>query len=162
MLGFGWCHLRSARTALADATLETIQQVDSELDAADKQLWISFQAWMQHNADPFTQWQLYENLNNHHGLLTYCLSRNHRWSSVWDMLKWIALNGPGSYGLFYCHDDEDTMDRDAYNRSPPMDYDNVFRVHRLLNGNVTELADPFFGPIDGGINPVHPYDRADH
>ncbi len=162
MLGFGWCHLRSDRAPLADATLDSVERVDSEIDEADKLLWESFRIWMQNNADPFMQWQLHENLNNHHGLLTYCLSRNHRSSNVWEMLEWIAKNGPGSYGLFYCHDDEDTMDRNAYNRSPLMDYNNVFRVHRLLNGNIDELDDPFFGLIDGGIDPVHPYDRADH
>lgn len=75
---------------------------------------------------------------------------------------WIIEHGAGSYGLFYCHDDEDTVDRGAYNRIPPMDYNIVFRVHRILNGTITELADPFFGLIDGGIDPVHPYDRADH
>lgn len=162
MLGFGWCHLRSNRAILANATLGNIGQIESEIDEADKRLWENFRVWMLGNVDPFTQWTLSENLNNHHGLLTYCLSRNHRSSSVWEMLQWIAKNGSGSYGLFYCHDDEDTMDRNSFNRQPPMDYDNVFRVYRLLNGNITELDDPFFGLIDGGINPIHPYDRAEH
>jgi len=161
MLGFGWCHLRSDRAVLADAAPENVLAIDTQIDSADKQLWDAFRIWMQENCDPFTQWQLHDHVNNHNGLLTYCLSRNHRSSCVWEMLKWIAEHGRGSYGLFYCHDDEDTIDRNAYNRNPPMDYDNVFRAHRLLNGAVTELADPFFGQISGGIDPVHPYDRAD-
>ena len=108
------------------------------------------------------QWQFFEHLNNDHGLLTFCVSRNHRSSNVWAMLDWIVKNGPGSYGLFYCHDDEDSMDRFAFGRQPPMDYDNVYQVHRLLNGRITELNDPFFGLIEGSIDPVHPYNRATH
>jgi hypothetical protein len=76
------------------------------------------------------------------------------------MLDWIVTNAPGSYGLFYCHDDEDTMVRNAYGRVPLMDYDNVFRVHRIKNGRIDELADPFFGLIDGDVGPIHPYERA--
>ena len=161
MLGFGWCHLRSSRAPIADTTLQNVEVVESNIDAADEQLWAAFRIWMRDNSDAFTQWQFHDNINNHHGLLTYCLSRNHRSSSVWEMLNWIARNGAGSYGLFYCHDDEDTMGQNSSNRRPPMDYDNVYRVHRILNGKITELDDPFFGLIDGGIDPVHPYYRAD-
>lgn len=160
MLGFGWCHLRSSRAAFAIATLDDVEQIDSAIDAADKHLWVAFRDWMAANCDPFTQWQFSEQLNNDTGLLTFAVSRNHRTSSVWEMLEWIATNGPGSYGLFYCHDDEDSMDREYQGRMPPMDYVNVFRVHRILNGQIIELDDPFFGPIEGNIDPVHPYYRA--
>ncbi len=162
MLGFGWCHLRSSRESLRDATLDQVVLIEAAIDAADVQLWEDFRAWMSQNEEPFVQWQLFEHLNNDHGLLTFCVSSNHRSSSVWAMLNWIAANDPGSYGLFYCHDDEDSMDRIAYGRQPPMDYDNAYQVHRLLNGRVTELNDPFFGLIEGNIDPVHPYNRANH
>ncbi|QDV50874.1 Imm7 family immunity protein [Gimesia fumaroli] len=161
LLGFGWCHLRSNRSPLSTATLATAVSIDAEIDKADEELWQNFREWMEQSAGSFLKWQLYEGLNNEHGLLTYCVSRNHRSSVVWDMLEWISKNGPGSYGLFYCHDDEDVMERTGYNRNPPMDYDNVFRVHRLLNGELTELDDPFFGMIEGNICPVHPYNRPD-
>lgn len=78
------------------------------------------------------------------------------------MLEWIAQNGSGSYGLFYCHDDEDTMNQCRLGRQPPIDYDNVFQVHRLMNGRIIELNDPFFGSIEGNIDPVHPYNRPSH
>lgn len=71
-------------------------------------------------------------------------------------------HGPGSYGLFYCHDDEDTRESTISGHHPSKDYDNVFRVHRLLHGELTELPDPFFGLVQGNIDPVHPYDRDDH
>jgi hypothetical protein len=74
------------------------------------------------------------------------------------MLLWIAEHGSGSYGLFYVHDDEDFADLpDA--RDIPEDYCNAFRVHRIMNGRVEELADPFFGPIVPNLEPLHPYDR---
>ncbi len=157
LLGFGWCHLRSSRLALEEATFTTVDSIDTEIDKADEELWQKFRQYMELSGSSFLKWQLYEALNNHHGLLTYCVSRNHRTSAVWEMLEWIKTNGPGSYGLFYCHDDEDGMDRITYDRKISMDYDNVFRVHRLLNGELTETDDPFFGLVEGGIDPVHPY-----
>lgn len=132
-----------------------------EIDVTDQKLWNEFRTWMEESAECFIQWQLCESLNNEKGLLTWCVSRNHRTSAVWEMLDWIVTHGPGSYGLFYCHDYEDTPDRNFIGRHPPMDYDSVFRVHRLLNGELTELDDPFFGLVQGNIDPVHPYDRAD-
>ncbi len=157
MLGFGWCHLRSSRLPLVEATFANVESIDTEIDRADEELWQNFREWMKLSAGLFLQWQLFEALNNHQGLLTYCVSRNHRTSAVWEMLEWIATNGPGSYGLFYCHDDEDFMDLTGHDRKIPMDYDNVFRVHRLLNGELTETDDPFLGMIEGGIDPMHPY-----
>lgn len=162
MLGFGWCHLRSSRESLRDAAIDQVTEIETAIDKADEQLWADFRVWMDENKEPYVQWQFIEELNNHRGLLTFCVSRNHRTSNVWAMLNWIVANGPGSYGLFYCHDDEDSMDRFAYFRRPPMDYSNLYQVHRLLNGRITELTDPFFGAIEGNIDPVHPYNRADY
>ena len=160
MLGFGWCHLQTSREKLRNARLDEVDRIEAEIDRADLEMFTAFREWIGRQNDPFLVWTLLEQHNNHCGLLTYSLSRNHRTSAVWDMLEWIAVNAPGSYGLFYCHDDEDTMSRDAYGRSPAMDYDNVFRVHRIKNGRLEELADPFFGLIEGDLAPVHPYNRA--
>jgi hypothetical protein len=46
-----------------------------------------------------------------------------------------------------------------YGRGIPEDYNNVFRMHRIMNGRVDDLADPFFGPIVPSLEPVHPDDR---
>lgn len=159
MLGFGWCHLRSSREALRNASVEDVDHIDKEIEQADELLFANFRKSMETIGGSFLQWQFHEQLNNDNGLLTFCVSRNHRTSNVWDMLNWIATNGPGSYGLFYCHDDEDGMNSTS-SRNPPMDFDNVYQVHRILNGKILELSDPFFGMIEGNIDPVHPYWRA--
>ena len=70
------------------------------------------------------------------------------------MLEWIAANGSGSYGLFYVHDDEDILGPKRFGRGT-VNYDNVFRVHRVMNGSVEELADPFFGPIIPNLGPPY-------
>ena len=161
MLGFGWCHLQTSREPLRGASLDDVARLDDEIDRADDAMFAAFRKLMSEHDESLLSWTLLERYNNDHGLLNYSLSRNHRASGVWDMLDWIVKNAPGSYGLFYCHDDEDTMDRNSYGRNPPMDYDNVFRVHRIKEGRLEELADPFFGQIEGDLEPVHPYNRAD-
>lgn len=159
MLGFGWCHIRSSREEYRDAKLEQLESLDMRVNEADKLLWKQYRDWMATIDCPFLQWQFHEELNFDTGLLTYCVARNHRSSPVWAMQDWIAANGPGSYGLFFVHDDEDGIE-DNNPRSPPMDYDNVYRVHRILKGRVEELDDPYFGLIEGNIDPIHPYSRA--
>lgn len=134
--------------------------MEAGIDRADEELWSSFRSWMQANSSPWLLWSLHEQHNNHAGLLHVALSRNHRSSPFWGMLKWIADNGPGSYGLFYVHDDEDVVDHSRHGRGIVEDYDNVFRVHRIMNGTVTEVDDPFFGPIVPSLEPIHPYDRS--
>jgi hypothetical protein len=154
----GWCALRTSRRVYETATVTDAQSVDAALDVADAKLWASFREWMATNHSPWLLWSLHEYHNHHRGLLQVYLSRNHRASPFWAMLGWIAEHGPGSFGLFHVHDDEDTVDP-QYGRDIPADYNNVFRVHRIMNGRVDELADPFFGPIVPSLEPVHPYDR---
>jgi hypothetical protein len=161
LLGFGWCHLQTSRESLRNASLDDVDEIDAAIDRADAAMFADFREWMSEQGESWLVWTLLDQHNNHHGLLTYSLSRNHRSSAVWNMLDWIVTNAPGSYGLFYCHDDEDVKGRNAYNRNPPMDYDNVYRVHRIKNGKLEELADPFFGLIEGGVQPVDPNNRAD-
>ena len=157
--GVGWCVLRTSRSAYATAAASDAQAMDAMIKAADESLWASFRVWMAANASPLLLWTLHEHHNNHEGLLQVYLSRNHRSSPFWAMLGWIAEHGPGSYGLFYVHDDEDVVDHSRYGRGTTEDYGNVFRVHRIMNGRVDELEDPFFGPIVPSLTPVHPYDR---
>ena len=107
---------------------------------------------MTSHSECYIKWELHEHLNNHHGILMFCVSRNHRESNVWDMLQWIANHGAGSYGLFYVHDDEDQIGNTRYDRGAN-DFSNAFRVHRIANGCVTELPDPFISPIVPTLNP---------
>jgi Immunity protein 7 len=152
LLGFGWCVLRTSREAYRNADLESVDDIDEMVDIADRRLWDSYRQWMGTIDEPWLKWEFYESLNNHQGLLQFCVSRNHRSSNVWDMLNWIVEHGPGSFGLFYVHDDEDGIGNQWYGRGTA-DYSNVFRVHRLANGSVTELADPFLSPIIPFLNP---------
>jgi len=150
----------SSREPLRSATLENVIKVEAAMDEADIDVYAEFREWMADQNDGLLSWNLHERLNFHHGVLTYSLARNHRTSLVWGMLEWIRTHAPGSYGLFYCYDDEDHMNRDAYGRKPTMDFDNVYRVHRLKGGVIEELPDPFFGQVYGDLFPVHPFDRA--
>jgi len=60
--------------------------------------------------------------------------RNHRYSAVIDLFRWVAAELPDSYGLLYVRDDE----ADGQ--------DNEFRAWRLARGRVEEGADPFLSP----------------
>jgi hypothetical protein len=152
MVGYGWCVLRSSREPYRDATLEMALAMDEDVKAADRRLWESFRTWMADHDEFFIKWTLHEELNNHNGILLFCVSRNHRASRVWDMLQWIAETGPGSYGLFYVLDDEDQVGNPHYGRGL-IDFSNEFRVHRIANGTITEHADPFLSPIIPTLDP---------
>jgi hypothetical protein len=122
--------------------------MDEAIAEADVKLWATFREWMAANSSPWLLWALHEQHNNHKGMLQVYLSRNHRGSPFWGMLEWIAKHGTGSYGLFYVNDDEESETSG-----------NIFRVHRIMNGRVEELPDPFFGPIVPNLEPEHPYNR---
>lgn len=153
LAGYGWCVLRSSREPYQTATVETVEVVDDQVRMADKALWAAFRLWIAAHGEDFLKWTLHEHLNNHSGILQYCVSRNHRSSCVWDMIEWIAENGPGSYGLLYVHDDEDGPANTAYQRGMN-DFTNAFHVHRVANGKITELDDPFLSPIVSTIDPT--------
>ncbi|MFT4099731.1 MAG: Imm7 family immunity protein [Burkholderiaceae bacterium] len=142
IVGIGWCVLRTSRSAYAHMSDADAIIIDEAIDEADARLWASFREWMAAKGSPWLLWTLHEQHNNHQGMLQVYLSRNHRASPFWDMLEWIAEHGPGSYGLFYVNDDEESEISG-----------NVFRVHRIMNGRVDELSDPFFGPIVPNLEP---------
>ena len=129
----GWCVLRSSRDAYATTRKINAHAMNEASREADAALWANFREWMAAHDSPLLIWTLHEHHNNHNGLLQVFLSRNHRSSPFWDMLEWIAKNGPGSYGLFYVSDDEDFAGG-KHGRDIPEDYINVFRVHRIMNG----------------------------
>jgi hypothetical protein len=62
---------------------------------------------------------------------------NH-WSSdvddIFELLRFVATQAPGSYGLLYLWDDED------------LQYENEFRVWKLAKGMLSQHADPFLSP----------------
>lgn len=53
-----------------------------------------------------------------------------------DLFKQIAIIAPGSYGLLYLHNDEDTTG-----------LSNAFQVYVLSKGTVTLQQDPFLSPF---------------
>lgn len=150
ILGIGWCVLRTSRSAYANTRSTDASAMDMLVNEADVKLWASFRRWMAANHSPWLLWTLHEQHNNHKGMLQVYLSRNHRASPFWPMLERIAQNGEGGYGLFYVNNDE-----------VPESSAGVFRVHRIMNGRVDEMPDPFFGPIVPNLEPMHPYDRDD-
>ena len=70
---------------------------------------------------------------------------NHRQNWVFEFFEFIAPRAPGSYGLLYVWDDEHP------------EYDNEFRVWRMLRGRVEEISDPFLSPCVPTIE--DPYNR---
>jgi len=59
---------------------------------------------------------------------------NHKSKYVIEIYNWIAVYLPGSYGLLYIQDDEDT---ESY---------NIFTVLKLARGKVQKVNDPFLSP----------------
>lgn len=146
--GIGWCVLRSSQAEYERATFDTVDAIDTRVDAADAHLWREFRAWMTGNETSMLLWTLHEHQNNVSGILKFSVSRNHSSPELWSMIDWIVANGPGSYGLVYVHDDEDYgFHRKGKFDASGRDFTNVFRVHRIMNGRVDELDDPFFGDI---------------
>ncbi len=90
-----------------------------------------------------------EGLNGDLHVLSIAGHRNHRYEPVIDLFRWLAVNGPGSYGLLYVWDDEDHKHGD---------YQNLFRVWRLARGVLEERSDPFLSPPIPTVE--DPYDPA--
>ena len=61
--------------------------------------------------------------------------------------KHITLVAPGSYGLLYVHDDEDTNG-----------FDNTFQVFVLSKGNFKLCQDPFLSPYTPMVEDSWDYD----
>ncbi len=153
MEAFGWAVIRTSRDCyVGDIQLEYLDRLDKEVEARDKELWSQLCAWLSSVDDPWLKWQFCEEINNVRGVLQFFTSRNHRSSSVWDLMKWIANNGTGSYGLVYVFDNEDHKGNTSYGRGSA-DYSNSFRVWRILNGELAEFDDPFLSPFVPLVNP---------
>ena len=152
LVAHGWAVLQSSRDRYADSDPEEWFVLDEKSKAEDELLWKNFRSWMKSNEDPLMVWSLTNELNNHHGLLQFTVSRNHRATIMWEMLKYLAENSRGTYGIVYVHDDEDEKGNTHYGRGHA-DYGNEYRVWRILQGELTELDDPFLSPIVPHILP---------
>lgn len=152
LLAHGWAVLQSSRDRYADADPEKVNALDEQSLAEDQFLWEEFGVWMQSNEDPFMVLSFTKQLNNHHGLLHFAVSRNHRSTKMWDMLKFLAASSTGTYGLVYVYDNEDTKGNTKYGRGL-VDHSNEYRVWRILQGELLEFDDPLLSPIVPRILP---------
>ncbi|RNC79659.1 MAG: hypothetical protein ED557_14140 [Balneola sp.] len=80
---------------------------------------------------------------DYNGLEAFIFSsqHNHKDQSVFypiQILKWLAENGPGSYGTLYILDDEDHNDE--------IDNSNIFKLWVLKRGKVYETNDQNLSP----------------
>ena len=146
LLAHGWAVIQSSREKYKRSDPDDWFVLDEESQKEDEELWKRFRLWMSENDDSFVVWQLTEQLNNHHGLLQYSISRNHRSSVLWGMLEWLANSSVSTYGIVYVHDDEDQENNKNYGRGTE-DHSNNYRVWRVLQGEVVELEDSFLSPI---------------
>ena len=132
-----------------------IDLVDAKVETADLSLFNELEGFLAKFQSPDLDWDFRRQLNNHSGILRFSTYRNHRGEpSALRILYWLAEHGPGSYGLVYVHDDEDTSRTNSFGASP-IDHTNEFRVWRLLRGAVDELSDPFLSPLVPRVNPSH-------
>lgn len=164
LLAIGWAVVRSSREpyrallekhgANSDEFLSAIDDTDEAVGQADEQLFDRLERYLADLGPPDLDWHFRRHMNNASGLLTFSSSRNHRGlsPSAVEVLRWLAENGPGSYGLVYLHDDEDVGDTGRLRGRDSSDHSNEFRVWRLLDGKLEELDDPFLSPIVPRIN----------
>jgi hypothetical protein len=140
-LAVGWAVIQSSRAAYSSAALEQLDALDEEILAADQALHDKLRDWFELNGSGWIKWQFSEIINNHRDILQFHTSRNHRPASVWSLMEFIAEQSPGSYGVVFVHDDEDNGARMSN------DFSQSFRVWRILDGQITEHADPLFSPF---------------
>jgi hypothetical protein len=148
LTAYGWVVVRSTREPYRDAAPERLDEIDDEVDSADDDLFDRIEQFLATYSPPDLDWHFRRHMNNVKGTLLLSSSRNHRGDppSAIGVLRWLAREGPGSFGLVYVHDDED-------DKRTGSDHRNEFRVWRLLAGDVSELADPFLSPIIPTIDP---------
>ena len=154
LLAHGWAVLQSSREKYKGVNQDELFALDEQVDRADELLWKNYKEWMRENESPYLKWQFQERLNNHHGLLQFSVSRNHRSSIVWDMLNWLAANSESTYGIIYVHDDEDEEGNINFGRGGE-DHSNSYRVWRILKGKIEEFEDRLLSPIVPNILPNH-------
>lgn len=141
LLGFGWAVIQVSQARYVGADFDSLDTLDDELSAADRELRQACQAWLSRCDDPWLRWQFSETLNNHGGLLQFHTSRNHRTSRFWDLAEFIVGQSKGSYGVLYVHDDEDAGKRVG------QDHSLSYRAWRILDGVLSEHDDQLLSPL---------------
>jgi len=141
LLAMGWAVIQSSRMVYSSAACEQLDDLDKEVSASDKLLYIQLRDWLELNGSDWLKWQFSERINNHGGILQFHTSRNHRSPSVWSFMQFISEQSSGSYGVVFVHDDEENNGRTSN------DFSQSFRVWRILDGQITEHADPLFSPF---------------
>ncbi len=111
--------------------------------------WERLVAYTSEMRDDIVQLQRYNGCDS----LMIAGQHNHRGDYVIDLFRWMAANAPGSYGLLYIRDDEDS------HRGG--DFTNVFRVWRLCRGTITEMDDPFLSPAISTVEDEYDEARGD-
>ena len=136
LLGMGWAIVQASQRALAaELSSDEIDKLDIALQAEDARLRAEARKWLEQNGESWLKWQFCEQLNNHGGLLQFMTSRNHRSSSLWELLAFLANQSKGTHGVAFVHDDES------------VDYPRSYRIWRIFEGSVSEHDDPFFSPM---------------
>ena len=136
--------------------LEALERVDDEVQAQEVELLARLKSFLVKERLGL-DWHIGQRMYHSCGVLTFTSSSNHRGQTPGpvDLLRWLAEQGPGSYGLVYLHDDEDVGDAGRARGRDGTDCSNEFRVWRLLAGKVEELDDPFLSPIIPRLDPNH-------
>jgi Immunity protein 7 len=99
----------------------------------EEQLWLEF---LQYLSEAAPDYQDIWTVNRLNGSDSFAINGlfNHRNEWVVDIFRWLAENSPGTYGVLYVWDDEDTRNQ------------NKFRVWRLARGNLIEFEDTLLSP----------------
>jgi CheY-like chemotaxis protein len=146
----GWVVVRSSRAAHKGVDTAGCDDLDATGAAADERLFAALEAFLTPSELPDLDWSFRRQMNNERGILMLSSSRNHRGARpmVLRVLDWLAEHGPGSYGLIYLHDDQDGRTGPASSGEDTIDFSEHYRVWRLRDGKIDELADPFLSPRD--------------
>lgn len=157
LFAIGWAIVRASRgdysripsEASSAARAALLETLDDETRQADLIVFDRLEDFLRGFAAPDLSYGFNRQLNNVYGVLQLCSSRNHRGQSpsAVEVLRWLAANAAGSYGLVYLHDDEDQVERGGERGRDGTDRTGEFRVWRLRNGCLDELDDPFLSPI---------------
>lgn len=159
---YGWVIVRSSLDSLralpeaGDAShLLAEELADDSVANSDERLFDRIERFLASHEPPDLDWHFRRHMNNEDGILMFSSSRNHRGCNptAVEVLRWIAEQGPDSYGLVYVHDDEDCGESGRMRGRTGNDHRNEFRVWRLRLGRIDELDDPFLSPIGPDLDP---------
>jgi hypothetical protein len=147
---FGWAVVQVSRLAFPVPPEvendELWEQLAAQCKIDDKALWSDLRQWLAANTESGFTWQLVEESTGCHSGMFQFMSGPSRASKsgVHDLMEWIAVNGPGSYGLVHVLDGDDVKPND----SSETERAHGFRVWRMLDGSVQEIEETAFNPLE--------------